>query len=131
MAEDRAEPGVVRKAIEERNQFLEKRPELRPFQEEIDRRLTAAGSMENRMAVLGFMLQEQIMAFGEAFWEISEKLRGKRETTGQSDPRGSLDRRSGGDRRVFNDASYSGPERRSGLDRRGGCTSGREACGPV
>lgn len=40
--------------------LLELRPEYRAFQEEIDARLDAAGRTENRLAVLGIMLEAKL-----------------------------------------------------------------------
>ncbi len=57
-------------ARKEREYLLKKRPHLIKFQEEIGRRLQNAGGPENRMAVLGIMmegkladLREQLLTF--------------------------------------------------------------------
>ena len=47
-------------ASKERDVLLKERPELRAFQEEIDRRLKCAGSFESRMAVLGIMMEANL-----------------------------------------------------------------------
>lgn len=47
-------------ARKEREYLLKKRPHLRKYQEEIDRRLQNAGSPENRMAVLGIMMEGKL-----------------------------------------------------------------------
>ncbi len=51
---------VLKEAMEERERLLEKSPDLRGFQEEIDRRLRNSGSVENRMAVLGIMNEARV-----------------------------------------------------------------------
>ncbi|MBW1994168.1 MAG: hypothetical protein JRI77_06920 [Deltaproteobacteria bacterium] len=47
-------------ASKERDALLKERPELRAFQKEIDWRLKCAGSFENRMAVLGIMMEANL-----------------------------------------------------------------------
>ncbi len=47
-------------ALAERNRFLEQYPHQRKLQAEIDRVLEKAGSPENRMAVLAFMLESRL-----------------------------------------------------------------------
>ena len=75
---DRSRRAKIRKAIEARDRFLKEHPELRPFQEEIDRRLTHAGSIENRMAVLGFMMHEQSLKFDRTLLHLRERAEGGR-----------------------------------------------------
>ena len=53
--DDKSKLDRIREAIQRRDRFLEGHPELKAFQEEIDRRLNSAGGIENRFAVLGFM----------------------------------------------------------------------------
>jgi hypothetical protein len=55
----------LRKAIEERDRFLERNPNLKPYQREIERRMKNAGSSENRMAILSMMMQEKLMELKE------------------------------------------------------------------
>ena len=47
-------------AQKELYRLLEERPQLKEFQEEIDRRLENAGTFENRMAVLGIMIEAKL-----------------------------------------------------------------------
>ena len=75
---DRLRLARIRKAVEARDRFLKLHPELRPFQEEIDRRLTHAGSIENRMAVLGFMIHEQSLKFDRTLLHLRERVEGGR-----------------------------------------------------
>ena len=51
---------AIRSAVETRDRFLEENPHLKPFQEEIDIRLKAAGSMENRMTILRCMMYDKL-----------------------------------------------------------------------
>jgi hypothetical protein len=64
----------IQTAVEVRDRFLKKHPELKPFQEEIERRLANAGSLENRLAVLGFMLCEQNLEFDQKLLQLKERL---------------------------------------------------------
>lgn len=47
-------------AQKELDRLLQERPKLKEFQEEIDRRLDNAGTFENRMAVLGIMIEAKL-----------------------------------------------------------------------
>ena len=51
----------LRKAISARDRFLEGRPHLQPYQEEIDRLLDGSGSNQGRMAVLGTLMQGKLL----------------------------------------------------------------------
>ena len=42
------------------NRLLEARPEMAEYQKEIERRLSHAGSFQNRMAVLGIMMEDKL-----------------------------------------------------------------------
>ena len=53
---------TLEEAIRERDEFLDQNPSLINFQEEIDRRLSKAGTCENRMAVLGMMMEANMTA---------------------------------------------------------------------
>ncbi|MDY7034194.1 MAG: hypothetical protein SVY10_20100 [Thermodesulfobacteriota bacterium] len=59
----------IRKAVEERDCFLEKHPNLEPFQEEIERRLKHAVSMRNRITILSSMIEEKLLELREASME--------------------------------------------------------------
>ncbi|RJQ80126.1 MAG: hypothetical protein C4519_10280 [Desulfobacteraceae bacterium] len=48
-------------AIAERDQFLERHPQYRELQQEIDRMLDKAGSAENRMAVLALLMESKLI----------------------------------------------------------------------
>ncbi|UCG11389.1 MAG: hypothetical protein JSU72_12660 [Deltaproteobacteria bacterium] len=62
----------IKTAVDKRDRFLEQHPELKPFQEEIDRRLDAAGNIDNRIAVLKFMMEEQILELYRACMKMRE-----------------------------------------------------------
>lgn len=53
------------KAQRELDLFLEQHPELRKMQEEIDERLIAAGSVENRLNVLSIMIEGKLKELHE------------------------------------------------------------------
>ncbi len=55
-----ASESLLENALEERERLLEKSPELKNLQKEIDRRLRNSGSVENRIAVLGIMNEAKI-----------------------------------------------------------------------
>jgi hypothetical protein len=48
-------------ALAQRSRFLEEHPHHRKFQAEIDRVLEKAGTGENRMAVLAFMMESKLI----------------------------------------------------------------------
>ena len=52
-------------AERERRRLLDEHPELRPFQEEIDRCLAGAGSQANRLAVMAVMLEAKLKELQE------------------------------------------------------------------
>ena len=58
-------------ALRERDALLEARPELKEFQEEIDRILNNAGGSENRMAVLAVMMEASLKALQEKILLLS------------------------------------------------------------
>lgn len=57
---------LVQAAIDKRDAFLREHPELTEYQKEIQRRLSKAGYMKNRVGVLGFMLEERVSALDKA-----------------------------------------------------------------
>ncbi len=60
--DDRWEPErALATAMAERARFLETHPHHRNLQAEIDRILEKAGSHENRMAVLAFMMESRLI----------------------------------------------------------------------
>ena len=48
------------KARKERDQLLREHPKLRKFQKEIDHCLDNSGNSENRMTVLGIMIEDRL-----------------------------------------------------------------------
>ncbi len=57
-------------ARQERDYLLGKSPKLREFQKEIDRCLNNAGNFENRMAVLGIMIEAKLIELREQFSKL-------------------------------------------------------------
>jgi len=120
MIDDKSRCERIRKATETLARLLERRPELRPYQEEIERRLSNAGSIENRLAVLGFMMHEQLLRYDRDLSLKNTRIGAVGWNWQQFGHIGSGDRRSGRDRRVYADPYYRGSERRSRKDRRTG-----------
>jgi len=58
--------------------LLEKHPELRKMQEEIDERLIAAGSPENRLNVLGIMMESKLKELQEHLLDLASIVRERR-----------------------------------------------------
>ena len=52
---------VLAEALAEKALFLDKYPEYRPFQREIDTLLEKAGSPENRMTVLAVLMESKLV----------------------------------------------------------------------
>ncbi len=55
----------IQKAVEARNRFLAEHPELMPFQKEIERRLSCACGIDNRMTVLRSMMDEKLFELSQ------------------------------------------------------------------
>jgi hypothetical protein len=60
--------------IKKRDRYLKENPHLIPFQEEIDRLLDNAGSQENRMKVLGIMMESKLTELREKLSSLSKML---------------------------------------------------------
>ena len=61
---------IGKAAKEARRRLLEERPELKAYQEEIDRLLNQAGNAENRLAVLSFMVESKLRELQEQIQKI-------------------------------------------------------------
>ena len=61
---------IGEKAQRELDLLLEEHPELRKMQEEIDERLIAAGSVENRLNVLSIMIEGKLKELQDA-WDAA------------------------------------------------------------
>ena len=57
---------IGKTARQERDHLLEEHPELKEFQKKIDRCLDNAGGSENRMAVLGIMIEAKLKELRDA-----------------------------------------------------------------
>jgi hypothetical protein len=64
-----------RAAREERDRLLDEYPDLREFQKQIDRYLDNAGSSENRMVVLGIMIEAKLKELREELTHLSSLMR--------------------------------------------------------
>ena len=62
----------IQKAVKERGCFLAEHPELMSFQKEIQRRLTCAGGIENRMTILRSMMEEKLIKLSQTCLEAKE-----------------------------------------------------------
>lgn len=62
----------IQKAVEARDRFLAEHPQLMPFQKEIERLLRCAGSMENRMTLLGSMMHEKLFELSQTCSEAKK-----------------------------------------------------------
>ncbi|NNG02013.1 MAG: DUF3135 domain-containing protein [Desulfobacteraceae bacterium] len=51
---------ALSRAVAQRDRFLQQNPDLLCYQEEIDRVLNKAGGPQQRMAVLGFMMEAKL-----------------------------------------------------------------------
>ena len=65
---------IGEKARLERERLLREHPHLRAYQEEIDRMMAGAGSAENRMAVLGLMMETKLNELRDQLSRLSECL---------------------------------------------------------
>jgi hypothetical protein len=52
---------ALAQALAEKAEFLDRHPEYRQYQKEIDRLLDKAGTMENRMAVLAMLMEGKLL----------------------------------------------------------------------
>lgn len=66
----------IKKAVEERDRFLAEHPELMTFQEEIEKCLRGAGSIENRIAILRCMMEEKLAELNRACLQAKESWEG-------------------------------------------------------
>ena len=62
-------------ALQERDRLLNEHPELKEFQKKIDRCLDNAGSSENRMAVLGIMIEAKLKELQDELSHLSFLMR--------------------------------------------------------
>ena len=62
-------------ARKERDRLLKDHPDLREFQKHIDRCLDNAGSSENRMAVLGILIEAKLKELQDELSHLSSLMR--------------------------------------------------------
>ena len=58
---ERNQATQLSRAIAERDRFLERHPQHRPLQQDIDRMLDKAGTPDNRMGVLALLMESKLM----------------------------------------------------------------------
>jgi len=61
-------------AEKEQEELLNKRPELRKFQEKIDRLMKTAGSFEKRMAMLDIMMEANLKELQNRLTALSDQM---------------------------------------------------------
>jgi dsDNA-specific endonuclease/ATPase MutS2 len=64
-----------KRARQERDHLLNEHPDLKEFQKKIDRCLDNAGSSENRMAVLGIMIETKLKELQDELSHLSFLMR--------------------------------------------------------
>jgi hypothetical protein len=69
----------TRDAIAARDKFLEKYPHLKEYQDEIDQLLDKAGDKQGRMAVLGMLMQERLLALNTELFKLVEVFNGTKD----------------------------------------------------
>jgi hypothetical protein len=65
---------ILDKAIKDRDEFLERHPHQRKFQEEIDRILDNSGSAKNRMLVLAMLIEGKLSELHQAIVDLQAAL---------------------------------------------------------
>lgn len=58
-------------ALAERSRFLEKYPQYRDFQSDIDNMLDKAGNRNNRMAVLAMLIEGKLVEMSQEFKKLN------------------------------------------------------------
>jgi len=59
---------------QELNAFLKEHPELKPLQEEIDKRLEGAGNQNNRLVIIHQMMMSKVAELSKTSKELQTKL---------------------------------------------------------
>jgi len=59
-------------ALAERDRFLEKRPHMKAYQEEIDNLLDKSGSHQGRLAVLGTLMQSKLLDIQKELFTLNK-----------------------------------------------------------
>jgi len=65
---------LLAEALAEKALFLEKYPQYKPFQREIDEMLEKAGSPENRMAVLAMLMEVKLIDLHDQLKQLNRIL---------------------------------------------------------
>lgn len=61
----------VAEAIKQRDQFLQRRPQMRAYQREIDRILDKAGDSESRMTVLSMLMEGKLAELRKSLGQLN------------------------------------------------------------
>ena len=78
---------ALAEAMAERAQFLNKHPQYRSFQREIDRLLEKAGHSENRMTVLAVLMEAKLVELHTQLKKLNAILVSINKSGGQARPR--------------------------------------------
>jgi hypothetical protein len=65
----------LKKALAERERFLERQPHLRAYQAEIDKLLDQSGNRQGRMAVLGTLMQGKLLDMQRELYKLTRILK--------------------------------------------------------
>jgi len=57
-----------------RNKLLQQKPHLKKLQDEVDRKLKGAETSDNRMAIIGSMMEDSVKELSEAYNVLLEEL---------------------------------------------------------
>jgi len=63
---------ILEAALAERDRFLEKRPHMKAYQEEIDNLLDKSGSHQGRLAVLGTLMQSKLLDIQKELFTLNK-----------------------------------------------------------
>jgi hypothetical protein len=79
LASHKSSDDLLKEALRRRDAYLEAHPHLKNFQEEIDGLLDKAGNKENRMAVLGMLMEGKLLELGRHLSDLGRILSQDRE----------------------------------------------------
>jgi hypothetical protein len=65
---------TLQQALAERERLLKRYPHLQTYQDEIDRLLDRSGNSQGRMAVLGMLMQDKLIALQKELLKLVEIL---------------------------------------------------------
>ena len=65
---------ILRAALAERDQFLEKRPHMQAYQDEIDTLLDKSGNHQGRLMVLGTLMQGKLLEIQRQLFQLNKLI---------------------------------------------------------